>query len=144
MEDKQRQAIEVYDSFFSVTRQLKKLAYQSAVSLGLTVHQIGILNSVRTNPGQTQKEVTERMIFAKSRVSIHIDSLVEKGLVLRQVSELDRRETRLTITPAGEELCARYNGEALPYKALESALPQFSREEIESLILMHQRLLSRL
>lgn len=139
-----KQAIEVYNSFFSVTRQLKKLAHQSAVSLGLTVHQLQILNSIRTNPGQTQKEITESLVFAKSRVSIHIDSLVEQELVIRKISELDRRETKLYVTKAGEELCLRYNQEAFSYKALGAALEEFSQEEIDSLLKMHKQLLSRL
>lgn len=143
MVDKQ-QTIEVYNSFFAVARQLKKLAHQSAANLGLTVHQIGILNSIRTDPGLTQKEVTERLIFAKSRVSLHIDALVEKGLATREASELDRRETKLYLTADGDKLCLRYNEEAYSHKVLEIALQRFSKEELDSLVEMHKQILAQL
>lgn len=139
-----QQTSEVYHSFFAVSRQLKKLAHQSAAKLGLTVHQIGILNSIQDNPGQSQKEVTERLVFAKSRVSTQIDALAEKNLVTRVISEQDRRETKLYITPAGEELCKRYNEEAFSYKVLGSALEQFSGEEIDTLLRMNRQLLDKL
>lgn len=136
--------IEVYNSFFAVARQLKKLAHQSAANHGLTVHQLGILNSIQGTPGQTQKELTERLVFAKSRLSIHIDTLAEKGLVQRIPSEQDRREIKLYITADGEELCSRYNEEAFSHKVLGAALTQFSGEDIESLLDMNTKLLSHL
>ncbi|WP_379153053.1 MarR family winged helix-turn-helix transcriptional regulator [Paenibacillus sp. sgz5001063] len=138
------QTIEVYQSFFAVARQLKKLAHQSAADLGLTVHQFGILNSLLQHPGQTQKDVTERMIFNKSRVSLHIDALALKGLVTRAVSELDRRETKLYLTAEGEALCLRYNEEAWSHKVLGDALEQFNEDELRQLIHMNKQLLLQL
>lgn len=137
-------ATDIYQSFFRITRQLKKLAFHSAANLGVTVHQINILESVRLHPGQKQKELTEKLVFAKSRVSMHIDQLVLKGLVVREPSELDRREIRLFLTPAGEELCLLYNREAASYKALSSALEQLAPEDVEKLHKLHQQILSRL
>jgi DNA-binding MarR family transcriptional regulator len=138
------QTIEVYHSLFAVARQLRKLAHQSAADLGLTVHQIGILNSLLQHPGQSQKELTERLVFAKSRVSLHIDALAEKELVTRVPSEADRRETKLNLTTAGEALCKQYNEDAYSYKMLGAALDHFSGEEVQSLILMHTQLLAQL
>ncbi|GMK44120.1 hypothetical protein PghCCS26_12470 [Paenibacillus glycanilyticus] len=137
-------AMDIYQSFFRITRQLKKLAFHSAANLGLTVHQINILESVRLNPGQKQKELTEKLVFAKSRVSVHIDQLVEKGLVVREPSEQDRREIQLFITPAGEELCELYNQEAASYKALSSALEKLSTDDVDKLHQLHQQILSHL
>ncbi|MBW4083352.1 MarR family winged helix-turn-helix transcriptional regulator [Paenibacillus sp. S150] len=138
------QTIEVYQSYFAVARQLKKLAHQSAAKLGLTVHQIGILNFLLGHPGQTQKEVTERLVFNKSRVSLHIDALALKGLVNRAVSEQDRRETKLYLTPAGEALCQQYNGEAWSHQVLGEALEQFTEQELKQLIHMNKQLLLHL
>lgn len=138
------QTIEVYHSLLAAARQLRKLAHQSAADLGLTVHQIGILNSLLKYPGQSQKEITERLVFAKSRVSLHIDALVEKGLVTRTPSEVDRRETKLDLTAAGEALCSQYNEDAYTYKMLGAALDHFSGEEVQSLIRMHTKLLAEL
>lgn len=138
------QTREVYNSFFAISRQLKKLAHQNAANHGLTVHQISILSSIQETPGQSQKEITERMVFAKSRVSLHIDILAEKGLVTRIVSEQDRRETQLYITPAGEEVCLKYNEEDVAHKVLGAALEPFKREELDFLLQMNRQLLSHL
>lgn len=139
-----RHTAEVYHSFFSVARQLKRLAHQSAAEAGLTVHQLDILRLIRSVPGLTQKEVTERLRVPKSRVSLHIDALVEKELAVRETSRQDRRETLLRLTPAGEELCERFDREDQSRLALEQALGQFSAEEIGTLLDMHQRLLDEL
>ncbi|WP_025700051.1 MarR family winged helix-turn-helix transcriptional regulator [Paenibacillus durus] len=135
---------EVYRSFFSVARQLKRLAHQSAAEAGLTVHQLDILRLIRTVPGLTQKEVTERLRMPKSRVSLHIDALVEKEFAVREISPQDRRETLLHLTPAGGALCEQYDREDLSRKALAGALRQFSHDEIERLLTMHERLLNEL
>ncbi|WP_052339482.1 MarR family winged helix-turn-helix transcriptional regulator [Gorillibacterium massiliense] len=135
---------EVYKSFFAVTKQLKQLSHQSAGEIGLTMSQMVILNHVRSQPGLTQKAVTEHLLFSKSRVSIHIDVLVEKGLVIREIPETDRRETKLILTPEGEALCERYNKEALPFTALQAALQAFSQDEIDRMLELHRRLLSNL
>lgn len=137
-------SMDIYHSFFRITRQLKKLAFHSAANLGVTVHQINILESVRLNPGQKQKELTEQLVFAKSRVSVHIDQLVEKGLVIREPSEQDRREIQLFITPAGEELCLLYHQEAASYKALRHALEQLPQEDVDKLHKLHQQILNHL
>ncbi|QWU13287.1 DNA-binding transcriptional regulator, MarR family [Paenibacillus sophorae] len=143
MDDHCRTA-EVYRSFFSVARQLKRLAHQSAAEVGLTVHQLDILRLIRTVPGLTQKEVTERLRVPKSRVSLHIDALVEKEFAVRETSPQDRRETLLRPTPSGETLCEHYDREDLSRKALSRALRQFSPDEIELLMMMHERLLNDL
>ncbi|MDT3425775.1 DNA-binding MarR family transcriptional regulator [Paenibacillus forsythiae] len=142
--DEHCRTAEVYRSFFSIARQLKRLARQSAAEIGLTVHQLDILRLIRTAPGLTQKEVTERLRVPKSRVSLHIDALVDQALAVRETSLQDRRETLLRPTPAGEALCEQYNREDLSRKALAGALRQFTPEEIERLLEMHERLLNNL
>jgi len=139
-----QKSIEVYNSFFSVAKQLKRLTYQSATDLGITVHQLVILNTLRINPGISQKELTEKLFFNKSRVSLHIETLVDKDLVKREVSEIDRRETKLYLTTNGEEICQRYREESSSYKALGTSLNQFTEEEIDMLLQMHSRIVNQL
>ncbi|WP_088043607.1 MarR family winged helix-turn-helix transcriptional regulator [Bacillus sp. EAC] len=139
-----QKSIEVYNSFFSVAKQLKRLTYQSATDLGITVHQLIILNTLRINPGISQKELTEKLFFNKSRVSLHIDTLVDKDLVKREVSEIDRRETKLYLTTNGEEIYQRYREESSSYKALGISLNQFTEEEIDMLLQMHSRIVNKL
>lgn len=142
--DNRSPAGEVYRSFFSVARQLKRLAHQSAAEIGLTVHQVEILRQIVNSPGLSQKEVTERLRVPKSRVSLHIDALTEKELVIREVSPEDRRETLLSPTPAGTDLCAKYSREDAAHRALDGALASFTHTEITEMLNMHDRLLRAL
>ncbi|PEJ57285.1 MarR family transcriptional regulator [Bacillus sp. AFS002410] len=139
-----QQAIELTNSLFSIARQLKRLSFQTATKLGLTVQQLIILNSIRNKEGLTQKELTERLLSAKSRVSLSIDELEKKNYVTRVTSAVDRRETQLFLTSEGILICQRYREESEAYKSLASSMEQFSEEEINSLIRMQKQILTHL
>lgn len=139
-----QQAIDLTNSFVSIARQLKKISLQTATKLGLTFQQLIILNSIRNNEGLTQKELTERLRTAKSRVSLSIDELEKKNYVKRETSANDRRETQLFLTPDGERLCQRYREESEAYKSLANSLEQFSQDELNILIDMQKKILTDL
>ena len=139
-----QQAIDLTNSFVSIARQLKKISIQTATKLGLTFQQLIILNSIRNNEGLTQKELTERLRTAKSRVSLSIDELEKKNYVKRETSANDRRETQLFLTPDGERLCQRYREESEAYKSLANSLEQFSEDELSILIDMQKKILTDL
>ncbi|PET71761.1 hypothetical protein CN514_06025 [Bacillus sp. AFS001701] len=139
-----QQAIDLTNSFVSIARQLKRINLQTATKLGITFQQLIILNSIRNNEGLSQKELTERIRTAKSRVSLSIDELEKKNYVKRETSVIDRRETQLFLTPDGEELCLRYREESEAYKSLANSLEQFSQDEINILIDMQKKILTDL
>ncbi|MFF2876187.1 MarR family winged helix-turn-helix transcriptional regulator [Gottfriedia sp. NPDC057991] len=139
-----QQAIDLTNSFVSIARQLKKISLLTATKLGLTFQQLIILNSIRNNEGLTQKELTERLRTAKSRVSLSIDELEKKNYVKRETSAYDRRETQLFLTPDGERLCQRYREESEAYKSLANSLEQFSQDELNILIDMQKKILTDL
>lgn len=139
-----QQATELSQLIVSIARQLKKLSVQTATKLGVTFQQMIILNSIRNNEGQTQKELTERLLFAKSRVSLSIDELEKNNYVKRETSSIDRREIQLFLTPDGELLCQRYREESEAYKNLANSLEQFSMDELTILIDMQKKILSDL
>ncbi|MGG2027603.1 MarR family transcriptional regulator [Gottfriedia sp. S16(2024)] len=139
-----QQAIDLTNSFVSIARQLKKISLQTATKLGLTFQQLIILNSIRNNEGLTQKELTERLRTAKSRVSLSIDELEKKHYVKRETSANDRRETQLFLTLDGERLCQRYREESEAYKSLANSLEQFSQDELNILIDMQKKILTDL
>jgi len=139
-----QQAIDLTNSFVSIARQLKRINLQTATKLGITFQQLIILNSIRNNEGLSQKELTERIRTAKSRVSLSIDELEKKNYVKRETSVIDRRETQLFLTPDGEELCLRYREESEAYKSLANSLEQFSQDELNILIDMQKKILTDL
>ena len=137
-----QQAIDVTNSFVSIARQLKKLSFQTATKLGITFQQLIILNSIRNNEGLSQKVLTERLITAKSRISLSIDELEKKNYVKRETSSIDRRETQLFLTHDGELLCQQFREESAAYKSLANSLKQFSQEELENFIRVQNQILS--
>jgi len=58
--NKVKLAGEVVQSFMSVSKTLVKFTQQNASSLGLSIQQMGILNTIYAAPNITLKEITEK------------------------------------------------------------------------------------
>ena len=71
-----KQAGEVVQSFVTINKEIIKFTHQNASSLGLTVQQMGILNTIYALPNVTLKEISERLSVPKSTVSVNVDELV--------------------------------------------------------------------
>jgi DNA-binding MarR family transcriptional regulator len=140
-DNKVKQAAEVVQSFVAVNKMIIKFTQQNAASLGLTVAQMGVLNTLFSCPGITLKEVSEKIFSPKSTISITVDGLVNLGLVVRESSQEDRREVNLKLTARGEELAATSCHNALSYRAMVAALNNISEADIQSLVRIHKELL---
>ena len=141
---KVKQAAEVTQSFVAISRTLAKFTQKNADNLGLTLQQLGIMNTIYSSPAITLKEITERLILSKSTASVSVDALVNSGLVERKTSEEDRREVNLTLTDAGKELSGKSIQNPLSYKAMVAALEKISEEDIQALLRIHRELLNHL
>ncbi|WP_416825372.1 MarR family winged helix-turn-helix transcriptional regulator [Ectobacillus polymachus] len=135
---------EVIQSFTSVNRTLLTFTQQNASSLGLTVPQMGILNTIYIGPSITLKAITEKLALPKSTVSVNVDGLVNLGLVERAQSAEDRREIHVTVTAKGEEAAKASIQNASSFRAMKIALQSLSEEEITTLLRLHSQLLSSL
>jgi len=142
--DKVKRAAEVVQSFMTISKTLTKFTKQNAASLGLTLQQMGILNTIYSSPEITLKEITEKLQLSKSSVSINVDDLVHLSLVERKTSEEDRREIHLKLTSTGQELSRKSCQNALSYRAMILALEKTSEEDIQLLLRIHNELLSNL
>ncbi|HUN72539.1 MAG TPA: MarR family winged helix-turn-helix transcriptional regulator [Steroidobacteraceae bacterium] len=71
-----------------------------------------------------------------------IDDLEEEGLVRRERSERDRRVVEIALTPEGRRYLQ--TGKRLVVQLLNSLAEPFSREELETLIALLQRMMARL
>jgi len=139
-----KQAGEVVQSFISVNKEIIKFTQDNASSLGLTVQQMGVLNWISSNSGSTLKAVTEQLGIPKSTVSVSIDGLVNLGLVEREQSKESRREVNLNVTLKGRGISQKSIKNASSYKAMASALENFSKEDVDSLLHIHKSLLTSL
>jgi len=71
-----------------------------------------------------------------------IDDLEEEGLVRRERSERDRRVVEIALTPEGRRYLQ--TGKRLVVQLLNSLAEPFSREELQTLITLLQRMMARL
>ena len=141
---KVKQAGEVVQSFMEISRVLTKFTSQNAESLGLTLQQMGILNTISAFPEITLKEITEKLNIPKSTVSVNVESLVNLELIDRKTTEEDRREIHLASTPKGKKLSEKSSQNAPSYRAMILALEKMAEEDIHVLITTHKELLKDL
>jgi MarR family transcriptional regulator, organic hydroperoxide resistance regulator len=104
-----KQAAEIVQSFMMVSKTLAKFTQQNAESLGLTLQQLGILNTIYSSPLITLKEITEKLLIPKSTASVNVDELVNLGLVKHKASEDDRWGINLVLTDKGKEMSKKIN-----------------------------------
>lgn len=139
-----KEAGEVVQSFMMISRNLVSYTKSNAESLGLTIQQMGVLNTVYACPGITLKEVTERIAMPKSTGSITVDELVNLKLIERETSEEDRRKINLVVTDKGRELSKKSIENPASYIAMKEALEKISIEDREILSRIHKELLKSL
>ncbi|PFE89958.1 MarR family transcriptional regulator [Bacillus thuringiensis] len=136
-----KQAGEVVQSFVTINKEIIKFTHQNASSLGLTVQQMGILNTIYALPNVTLKEISERLSVPKSTVSVNVDELVNLQLIERKQSDEDRREIRLKVTDQGQEASKKSIENSTSYKAMELALQQLQEDDVQTLLRIHKDLL---
>ncbi|WP_237981983.1 MarR family winged helix-turn-helix transcriptional regulator [Bacillus thuringiensis] len=139
-----KQAGEVVQSFVTINKEVINFTHQNASSLGLTVQQMGILNTIYTNPNITLKEISSRLSVPKSTVSVNIDELVNIGFIVREQSHEDRREIKLKVTTQGQEVSKTSIKNSTSYKAMTEALQRLSEDDIQTLLRIHKDILTSL
>src|SRR5688572_1753323 len=70
----------------------------------LTPLQYGVLIYVAGEPGVDQIGLAARVGVDRTNVGLLVDQLEARGLLVRRVSETDRRVRKLSVTPAGATL----------------------------------------
>jgi DNA-binding MarR family transcriptional regulator len=70
----------------------------------LSVPQFRILNFIRRHPGASLSHLAEHMGLALPSASKMTDTLVQRGLVIREMSSKDRRRVTLSLTEEGASL----------------------------------------
>lgn len=136
-----KQAGEVVQSFVTINKEIIKFTHQNASSLGLTVQQMGILNTIYALPNVTLKEISERLSVPKSTVSVNVDELVNLQLIERKQSDEDRREIKLKVTNQGQKASKKSIENSTSYKAMELALQQLQEDDVQTLLRIHKDLL---
>ncbi|MBC1373704.1 winged helix DNA-binding protein [Listeria booriae] len=128
-----QQTGDIIKAIVSINNVLSQITKQHESELGVTFHQLAIINTVQFHQGGTLKQVIDQLSLSKSTASTQVDQLVTKGYIKREFSKKDRRETRLTLTTKGIEL-AQQSIEILPfYQITQEQLANQSPATIEAI-----------
>ncbi|NVK21283.1 MAG: MarR family transcriptional regulator [Kangiellaceae bacterium] len=91
---------------------------------GLTAPQLLLLSMIDKHPNQTIKNLSDDMSLSQGTVTIILDKLQSKSLIVRQRSSLDKRKTHIQLTEQGATLLA-----LAPSPLQDSFLDNFSELE---------------
>ena len=80
----------------------ERLSGRHVRALGLTPAQFDIVATLGNTPGMPFRELGERTLITKGTLTGVVDRMVERGLVERVASDLDRRSVTVRLTAAGE------------------------------------------
>lgn len=83
---------------------LKKALEKNLKPVGLTAVQFAILKRLWEEDGLSQKEIADRTFKNGAEITLLVDKLVAKGLVIRDRDMQDRRAYRIVLTQKGRAL----------------------------------------
>ncbi|HYZ14750.1 MAG TPA: MarR family transcriptional regulator [Candidatus Acidoferrum sp.] len=108
----------------------------------VTLGQYFVLRELWENEGITQRELSARIGVQEPGTVAAIDAMEKRDLVLRVRSKQDRRKIHVYLTARGRGLRHQLLGYARD--VIDEAMADFSREEVETLRSLLQRLKARL
>ncbi len=105
--DRRQATVTALDGLRRIVRALRLAAGSAEQATGLTAAQLFVLQAVRAEPGCSLTAVAARTLTDRTSVRGVVERLVERGLVERRPSAVDRRSVALVATPAAEALLVR-------------------------------------
>jgi DNA-binding MarR family transcriptional regulator len=76
---------------------------------GFDIRQLRVMRIVAEIPDVTVSEVVESALYERTLVSRLIGELSKAGILTRRICDLDARQTRLSLTDAGQAVVKRAN-----------------------------------
>lgn len=118
---------------------LKTLISRELKPFGLTSEQYNVMRILKGSHPENMcvKDIGGRMIERNSNVPRIIDRLVSKKLVIRSTSQLDKRETVITLTPAGIDILQLANQKV---DALFTGIVELKEDDANQLNLLLEHL----
>lgn len=122
---------ELKETWKELTNEIANYRGKKIREAGLSFHNLIIMNHLFINPNANQSDLADLMSVSKPTVSSIVDTLVRKGLVVRNVPDSDRRKTTLNLTTAGVDLVKSIRDEAV--SSFSKILEKLSDVEVENL-----------
>ncbi len=110
----------------------------TCTDVGLTQAQYGVLTVVSSQPGVDQSSLARALAFDKVTVLRVLRGLQERGLVAREVSDTNRRQMAVRLTPAGQRLFTK--AQAPVHEAYARLMAPLSGGERKTLVELLQRM----
>jgi DNA-binding MarR family transcriptional regulator len=101
-----------------------------------------VLMSLSQRPHASPTELSTHLGHDMGALTRLVDELEREGLVRRERSQVDRRAVEIAITPEGRRLAQ--GGKRLMVDLLNELIAPYSAAEVDALVAMLQRILSRM
>jgi MarR family 2-MHQ and catechol resistance regulon transcriptional repressor len=131
-------ALKAYVKMMRAVNAVTTRLHRHLSRYGLTVSQFGVLEALYHVGPMFQQEIGRKILKTSGNMTLVIDNLEKRGLVLRERDPEDRRYTRVRLTPAGRNLIQR----AFPRhaKIAEHIFSVLNAEEINTLAALLKKL----
>jgi DNA-binding MarR family transcriptional regulator len=97
----------VLDGIRRIVQVLRTSSRDAERQVGLTAAQLFALQQLAASPGASVNELAARTYTHQSSVSVVVQRLVARKLVVKVISKDDRRRVRLALTDAGRAVLRR-------------------------------------
>jgi DNA-binding MarR family transcriptional regulator len=97
----------VLDAIRRIVQVLRASSREAESQVGLTAAQLFALQQLAASPGASVNELAARTYTHQSSVSVVVQRLVTRKLVVKVISKDDRRRVRLALTDAGRAVLRR-------------------------------------
>src|SRR5437764_4906014 len=101
MEADSPNVIRALDSVRAIVRALRLNTREIELKIGISLAQLYVLQQVAERPAESLNDLAERTATHQSSVSVVVRRLVDRGLVSRRSSTVDKRRAQIAATPAG-------------------------------------------
>jgi DNA-binding MarR family transcriptional regulator len=104
MEADSPDVIRALDSVRTIVRALRLNTREIELKIGISLAQLFVLQQVAERPAESLNDLADRTATHQSSVSVVVRRLVDRGLVSRRSSPVDKRRVQIAATPAGISL----------------------------------------
>jgi DNA-binding MarR family transcriptional regulator len=105
-------SIRAMEALRRLVRALSSSAREASSGGGLTGAQLFVLRQVDARPGLSIGQLAASTLSRQSTVSEVVSRLAERGLVARETSATDARQTELSLTASGRRAIAKFGATA--------------------------------
>lgn len=94
----------IYFNTNALARQINKIWDDAFKPFGLSPSHAYVLRVVLDQPGISMKQIAEELELAPSTVTRFVDSLINKGFLIRTSDDADKRGTHISPSPQARSI----------------------------------------